>query len=95
MLSPELGGPSPPLLQKEHNYLWIKQVSHLLPETPGLQAGWLHNCTVLQLGLVLSPPVLPPAVTSLVCCPIKTPLPRAGNKPVRTPFGISFFFVPG
>lgn len=72
--------PSLPLSQKEHNYLWIKQVSHLLPETPGLQVGWLHNCTVLQLGLVPSPLALPPGVTPLACCPVKPPLPRAGNK---------------
>lgn len=95
MLSPELGGPSPLLSQEEQDYLWIKRVSHLLPEIPGLQVGWLHNCIGLQLGLVLSPLALAPAATSLVCCPVKTRLPRAGNKLVRTSFGFSFLFVPG
>lgn len=75
--------PLPLLSQEEHNYLWIKQGSCLLPETPDLQVGWLHNCTERQHGLVLSPPVLPPAVTPLVCCLVQTPLPRAGNKLVR------------
>lgn len=69
-------GPSLFLSQEEHNYLWIKQGSCLLPETPGLQVGWLHNCTELQRGLVPSPQALPPAVTPLVCCLVQTPLPR-------------------
>lgn len=71
-LSAELGGPSPLLSQEEHNYLWIKQGSCLLPETPGLQVGWLHNCTELQHESVPSPLALPPAVTPLV----QTPFPR-------------------